>query len=311
MKQVYSGAGVNTTSSVVSYLEGTTKPLIRNLIMVGVPENPYSLFMTDHESPLSYALYPQQTFRPAVVKRGSVKCKIGLDSDSVDLTWSPGPNTYTLSVASANPRTLAMQGFYDNWPVTMFVGFMPTPGDVNTLGCAILFKGIIAETKVDRNEITWTINSLMVVLDQQVPTNVIEATNSLASYTAASPPTGFTTVPQFTVFGSVGDNIVYGDVLPPFSSGHIFTTNVFQGGYLIFIPGNGATLPQIWGTVAANGLFVDGSSVHHNKIQLYQSLPWAPTPWTGSAGDQFIVSAPVPTTGGYSFKYVPSPESAA
>ena len=284
-------------------------PLIRNLYIIGYPENPYSLFLTDHEAPLTYSLYPQQNFSPSVIKRGAIPCKIGLDSEAVSLTWSPGPATYANIIGSANPRTLAMQGYYDNWPVTMFAGFMPTPGDVNTLGCAVMFKGIIAETSVDRDKIAWNVNSLMVLLDQQVPTNVIEATNSLANYGAATPPTGFTKVPEFNTIVGSNDTIVIGDVLPPFSTHHIFTTNVFQGGYLIFLPGPGSTLPAVWSAIAANSsITISGQA--YNQFQLYSPLPWAPTPWSGSAGDQFIVSAPVPTTGGYSFNYVPSPESA-
>lgn len=310
MKQVYSGAGVNTTSTVLAYLNGTTTPLIRNLYIIGPPENPYSLFLTDHEAPLTYNLYPQQKFSPAVIKRGSVKCKVGLDSDAVQITYSPGPATYSNVVGSANPRTLAMQGFYDNWPVLNLWAFMPTPGDVNTYGCCIGWGGIVASSKVDRKEINWDTNSLMVILDQQVPTNVIEATNSLANYGAATPPTGFTTIPQFSTFTGSNDTVIYGDVQSPYSAGHIFTTNVFQGGYLIFVPGNGATLPRIWGAIAANTVFIDGFSVHHNQFQIYQPLPWPPTPYVAGSGDQFIVSAPVATTGGYSFNFVPAPESA-
>lgn len=310
MKQTFAGSGQNTTSSVLSYLAGTTQPLIKNLYIIGPPDNPYSLFMTDYETPLSYQLYPQKNFSPAVVTRGNIKCKIGLDSDSVDLTWSPGPNTYSNTVASANPRTLAMQGYYDNWPVLMLAAFMPTPGDVNTLGCAITFAGMIASTNVDREKIYWTVNSNMVLLDQQVPTNVIEATNSLANYGAATPPTGFTTIPQFTTFTGSTDTIIYGDVLPPYGTAHIFTTNVFQGGYLIFIPGTGSTLSAFWGSIAGNQLFMDGHGNNHNQFEIYQPLPWPPTPFAAGSGDQFIVSAPVPTTGGFGFQYVPAPESA-
>lgn len=307
MKQCYSGTGANTTANVLSYLNGTPKPLIRNLFIIGPPESPYALFLTDHEAPLSYALYPQQNFSPAVVKRGDIPCKIGLDSDSVSLTWSPGPATYSNVVGSANPRTLAQQGFYDNWPVLMLAGFMPTPGDVNTLGCTVLFKGIIAETTVDRKEIAWTVNSLMVLLDQQVPTNVIEATNSLANYLAASPIPGYGSVPTMDTFAGSTPNVllakVHGD------SGVFFGTNSTQAGWVIFIPGPGATLPGLWSAIAANSSPTIGG-VRYNEFQLYSPLPWSPTPYVSGSGDQFIVSAPVPTTGGYSFLYVPAPEQA-
>ena len=225
----------------------------------------------------------------------------------MQLTYSPGPNIYSNSVDSANPRILAQQGFYDNWPVLNLWAFMPTPGDVNTLGCCVGWGGIIADTTVDKSKIQWNVNSLMAILDQQVPTNVIEATNSLANYTAATPPTGFSTIPYFTTHTGSTDTVVLGDVLPPYSSGHLFSDNVFRGGYLIFIPGPGSTLSGIWSAIAGN---TNSGPSGWNIFQLYSPLPWPPTPWTGSSGDQFIVSAPVPTTGGYGFQYVPAPESA-
>lgn len=309
MKQCFSGSGVNTTVNVLAALSQVPLPIIKNLWIIGYPENPYSIFLTDHEAPVSYGLYPQQNFSPAVATRGTVKCKIGLDSDAVTLNWSPGPNTYANNVLQADPRKLAEQGYYDNWPVLNLWTFMPTSGDVNTLGCTIGWGGIIASVKVDRKEIAWNVNGLTVILDEQVPGNVIEATNSLASYTAATPPTGFTTVPQFTTFTGSTDTIVYGDVLPPYGAFHIFQTHIFQGGYLIFIPGTGSTETAMWSAIADNVTFTDGFGVHHNQFNLYSPLPWPPTPYSAGNGDQFIVSAPVPTTGGYSFDFVPAPES--
>lgn len=311
MRQVYSGTGVNTTATVQAWLNTSTSIIIRNLIIVGRPESPYALYMTDHEAPLSYGLYPAQNFKPATFTRGDILSKVGLDADSVDLTWSPGPNTYAQNVAAADPRVLSRTGFYDNWLVTFLAGFMPTPGDVNTYGCTTLFKGLISggQIQIDRQKIKLPVISLMSILDQQVPTNVIEATNSLASYTAARPPTGFSTVPYFDTFTGSTNSIIYGDVKSPFSSHHIFPAHSLQNGWLIFIPGTGSTLPGFWSTIADNTEFIDGSSVHHNQFQLYSPVPWPPMPVSGGSGDTFLVSSPVPTVGeGYPFQYVPSPE---
>lgn len=315
MKQVYSGTGVNTTANVLSYLHNTTSPMIRNLYIIGRPENPYAIFLTDHEAPVTYNLYPQKKFAPAVVTRGDISCKIGLDAQSMTLTWSPGPGPYSnTAIATADPKYLAQQGYFDSWPVLNLWAFMPTPGDVNTLGCTVGWGGVISQTTVDRKQITFEVESLLYALDQKVPTNVIEIANQLASYQGAAPPVGFTTVPQFTTFTGSTDTVIYGDVLPPYGTNHIFTTHVFQRGYIYFIDGPGATLANVWSAVADNSEFTDGHSNNHNQFTLYTPLPWPPTPWTGSSGDQFIVSAtnPINQADGnyYGFPYVPAPVQA-
>jgi len=294
MRTCYAGDGSNSTAAVQAYLNSTSQPLIYDLYIIGQPEDPYSIWMTNYESPLNYNLYPEQTFMPAVVSRGSVASKIGLEVATLDITWAPGNQTFTNNVATTSPLQLAQTGYYDNWNVYVFRVYMPTKGDCNTLGACPLFGGRIADTTVDRIKIKWSVNSFLDVLSQQVPINVIEATNGYAGFVGATPPAGFSVVPQFATFTGSTDTVLLGDVQSPYGVHHIFGNHVFKRGWVIFLPVPGATLAGFYSAIADNIEFTDGIGGHHNQITVYGGFPWPPTPWSGTSGDQFILSAALP-----------------
>jgi hypothetical protein len=179
---------------------------------------------------------------------------------------------------------------------------MPTPGDADTFGCSELFGGRVASTEVMRGEIVFTVNSFLDVVNQDVPSNVIELTNTLAAYRAATPPAGYSQVPQFTVV-SASTKVVTGRCTLP--ADEVFAPNAFQFGYLVFNDGTSATLGRVWSAVESN--YASGLD---NVFVLFSPLPWAPTPNT----DTFYVSAAFPLNkddGQYAgFPYVPSPETA-
>jgi hypothetical protein len=305
LKVCLDGNGNNSTAAVAAYLLNNPKPLIKTLYLIGHPEDPFALWLTDYESPVLWSLYG--TFLPAVVSRGSVTTKIGLDATSLDISWTPKtPWSFGATTASASPIQLAQQGFYDNWPVYVWNVYMPTPGDANTLGCSQLFGGIIGSTSVDRSGIKFTVNSFLYVLNTDIPGNVIEMTNTLASFLGMQPPAGFSTVPTFEVSTGIAQSpsVIYSDCLNP--SGHVWAGNTFTNGFLIFITG---TLAGYW---AAIGQSEDPTVAGHqyNQFTVYNPFPWAPSP-----GDTFAVSTAFPTdqsetTDFYGFPFVPDPTTA-
>lgn len=312
MRSVMGGNGQDTTTATLAFLAANSSIYLQTLYLIGYPGDPFSIMLTDYQSPLVWS--PYGTFKgPTVISRGKVSSKYGLETQSLDLTWTPKAQAFTNNVATTSPLQLAQFGYYDNWPVYVWTVYMPTPGDANTLGASPLFGGRIASSTVDRGKIKFSVNSFLDILQkQQTPTNVIEASNQLASYTGATPPTGFTNVPSFSVFTGSTPNVLYGDVLPPFTSGHLFTTHVFVRGFVYFLHSPGSTLGGFWSPVGDNSTFTDGIGGTHNQINIYNPVPWAPTPWSGTAGDQFVVSAASPINqadGDYfGFPYVPAPQ---
>jgi hypothetical protein len=208
------------------------------------------------------------------------------------------------STVTASPYQLARLGFYDDWPVRVWTVYMPTPGDADTFGCSEFFGGRVASTVAERGEIRFTVNSFLDVINQNVPTNVIELTNTLAAYRGATPPAGLSVVPQFKVREGSSTKTILGECLSP-TPGQIFSTDAFQFGYLVFNSGGAATLGGMWSAVATNY-----GSTPYNVFVLFSDLPWAPTP----NADTFYVSAAFPLNkddGQYvGFPYVPSPETA-
>jgi len=320
MKTCIAGNGADSTSAVLVWLAAGNDFTIATLFLLGEQDDPLALWLTDWESPLVWPVWG--TFLPAVITRGSVTSKVGLDSESLEIKWTPATSTYTASVATANPYQLASIGHYDNLKVRVWTVYMPTPGDANTLGCSELFGGRVADTTIERGVITFSVNSLLDVVNQQVPNNIIELLNTAAAYAGATPPHDTSgNIPRFNVMTGNSNNTVMGDCVTSGYTHHVFGNNDFRGGFLVFDTTPTSTLGGVWSAISQNtGLYIgaDGNptSIPHgttkyNQFVLYTPLPWPPTP----GADTFYVSAASPINqadGDYfGFPYVPDPTAAA
>ncbi len=304
MRQVIAGNGTDSTSSTQAYLQGTTSPLVRDLYVIGRPGEPNTLYLTNHEAPLLYTPYGQ--FNPAVVSRDKVVAKVGLESSEMAITWAPGNQVATSSTATASPQQLAQLHFYDNWPVLILRCFMPTPGDANTLGCTVWWGGRVHTAQVKRNSLIFKCKDYLDTLTQKVPSAVVEVTNTLASSAAATLPASPAGLPVFTCESGSSENNILGACTSP-SSGHIYATNEFAGGYMVFL--SGGPLAGCWSAIGQNQEYTSGIT-HYNQFQIYQTLPFPPTPGV----DTFYVSmqAPADSTEGPNsgFPWVPTPQQA-
>jgi hypothetical protein len=121
-------------------------------------------------------------------QRGSIRSAIGLEAESVDITWSPRNRTATGNIQNTSPYELARVGFFDNARFRMWRTVMPTPGDADTFGAAEWFAGWIGDAQSQAGAIQFSINSYMYALNQKVPSGVIEVTNPVASYSGGVPP---------------------------------------------------------------------------------------------------------------------------
>ena len=299
MRQVISGNGVDTTATVLAALKTRDQLWMAHLFLIGDRLDPKAIWLTDWESPLYWGQYG--TFNPGRISRGSCDVKIGLEVATLDLKWTPQNQAYSANMATANPYQLAQLGMYDNWPVRIWKTYMPTAGDANTWGAMEWFGGRVAESKIARGEIQFTVNSFLDVVNQKVPLNVIELTNSLAGFKGATPPVGLSVVPQFATIATSTPNVIIGDCTAP-SAHQIFAANAFLQGFMVFNPGG--TLDGFW-TAIMDSQEVIISTVHYNQFTVYKALPWAPTPGV----DTFYVSA-TPVADEDGFPWVPSPGSA-
>jgi hypothetical protein len=318
MKTFIGGNLTNTTAAVQSFLAAGNQYLMRDLYLIGDVNDPTALFLTNHESALTWN-FIQQPFQPARIERGSITTSIGFDAETLSMKWTPSGYSSGQTVATADYRTLARLGYYDNRDVRVWRTIMPTPGDANTYGAAAWWGGRIADVTVDRGQIEFSINSYLDCLDSLVPVNIISNQGTMAAFSGAAPPPGFSVIPYFDVFTGSTNTVIYGDVLSPYSTGHIFSNNVFQRGYLVFIPGPGSTLQGFYSAIAQNLEFTDGHSNNHNAFTLYTPMPWPPAAYSAGSGDQFYVSAPPPVTQTEAaaagtdytdFPYVPAAETA-
>jgi hypothetical protein len=307
MRRVINGSGVDNTVAAQAYLLSNNRYLIKDLYLIGEPDDPRALWLTEHEAPVLYQ--PWGTFQPAVISRGQVTAKIGLDSQTLQVTWSPGKRASTVNTATASPYQLAQLHFYDNWPVRIWRAIMPTPGDANSIGCIEWFAGRVSTAAPSRNKIVFSVPDYMNVLKQKVPSTVIELTNVMAATAASTLPPGDPSIPIFQCFTGSTETGIIADCTSP-TAGKIYSGNLFAGGYMVFLSGPGATLAGCWSAIGQNGAFTDGSGNHHSEFTLYAALPWPPTPTV----DTFYVSKTAPIDSAdpasFGFPYVPNPQTA-
>jgi len=303
MKSVINGLGVDVTTTVLTWLKSGQNIRLATLYLIGERDDPEALWLTDWESPLLWSLYG--TFYPAVIKRGNVSTKIGLEVTTLEITWSPAPVAPMLSMQTAGPYQRAVYGYYDNWPVRVWTVYMPSAGDADTYGCSELFGGRIGTTIVDRGEIRFTVNSFLDVINLDMPTQTIEISNPMASFVGATNAPGVGRIPQFNIIAGSTTNLLICQCIDPLNN--IFTDDILHNGFVVFQPTVNATLGKLWSAIQNNRKTTIGGT-DYNAILLYTALPFAPTPGV----DTIYVSGAAPINradGSYiGFPYVPCPE---
>lgn len=306
MRKCIGGNGLDNSAALISYLASGRRYTTAFLYLIGEPEHPQAIWATDHETPLVYNWLG--TFQPAAMTKSALKWKVGLDSQNCKITWGPANRTFTNVTSTTSPLALTRIHFYDNWPVRIWKVYMPTPGDCNTLGAIDWFGGRVGDTTSGRGYLQFSVDDFMSVLTQKLPANVIEVTNTMAGYTAATAPPS-SSIPVFETFTGSTENNILGDCLTP-TFGHVYDNNTFNGGYMIFLAGTGATLAGAWSAVGISEKYTDGHGNEHNEFQLYASLPYPPTPGV----DKFYVSQTAPINLGdesyFGFPWVPTPQTA-
>lgn len=283
MRTYLDGNGDDSTAAVQAYLAAHRQLQKANLFVISPGPNfagcalGKQWLLTDWAAPLKYTRLG--TFATANIKRGGVESKIGLETTTVKVTWSPRPTDIHLQ---SGPVTLtALQAFmadvFDNGTIYVYRCVMPTPGDANTLGACLLFGGNVGDVEAGRSSIDVDVNSRTELLNAQIPPNVVEPTNILAQYSIGAFPTGFATPPKFTVL-SGNRSVIYASP----ASGFDPTIGLYDFGHLAFHP------PSLLGGIFRSiRRFTQVSGVW--TFYLYEPLPFAP-----SGADQFTPLLPVP-----------------
>jgi hypothetical protein len=286
MRNFIGGTGSNTTSAVTAYLAANRALLCADLLQLQtqIQGQPWSqnVLLTAFDRPLTWSQVG--TFLPGRFVRGQIDSQIGLDTVSMDLEWylRDADIFYTPSGQSAITQIQAFErGLWDNGLVNLYRAIMPTLGDCNTLGAAQMFGGRISEiSELSRTVVKLKVNSLLELLDQNVPTNLIEATNVQCQYGIGQPPAGLSVAPTFSVASGTTPGMLVGVCTNP-TANQVFGADTFDFGYIQFVSGAslGLIMRSVW--------FSEPGSGYNNVFYLYDPLPWLP-----AAGDTFQAFVP-------------------
>ena len=286
MRTFIDGSGADSTAAVLAHLSGRRQLLCADLVQLKTyfqgeqwSQNRL-LAIADRALTWSHV----GTFQPANITRGSVESKVGLDTVTLDLTWSLKDSDLLLTwtPADGSKPTLLQSfeaGIWDNGRVYLYRTVMPTPNDCDTFGACTVFAGRIAEARAIRTGVQLKVNSLTELFDLQLPPNLIEPTNVRSEYALGQAPAGLASVPNFTVQAGSTTSSILADCTSP-NSGQLFADEVFDFGYLQFA--SGGTCGNMFRSIRRSTL-----NSGHNQFLLYDPLPWAPTP-----GETFLAYVP-------------------
>jgi hypothetical protein len=195
---------------------------------------------TDASSPLTYA---GNVYAPAVIKNDGFKSKIGLDVDSLQLSWSFRGDEAMVTDPDTSATILTMlQGFQQGLWAGVWVKwrrvYMPAFGDCDSLGAVSMFRGRIAPVEVDRLTAKITVNSVTEMFNRQVPQQLIEANNRSGQVGPGLPPDLNADPSHWTHFecvsghGGTVQKIVAQQTAP--TPDQVYAPGTFDLGYLLF-----------------------------------------------------------------------------
>jgi hypothetical protein len=311
MRSFISGAGTDSTAAVQAHLAAHRELHLADLYVINTApcyagkHMGRTFLLTDFPSPLLWA--HRGTFKTGVILRGEVASKIGLEADSLQVTWSPQDSDVLATDGSGNTLLSAIEGFgsgvFDNGTVEVWRCVMPTMGDAATLGACLLFSGRIGNIEPDRLKAVITVLSRTEVLNQMIPTNLIEPTNIVAQYTTgqvlAGGPSGFTLASGST------RKILYAN---PTSApgGYVPKSGSWDDGYVVMsAPG------KLGGSFRGVRSQIYDAGITHHVFYLAEDLPFDPL-----VGDTFqaFIFVPPDHAGAAAqgsdylgFEFVPSP----
>ncbi len=274
MRSFLDGNGSDSTAAVQAYLAAHRQLSFADLYIINTAPQYAGQYLgqtfrfTDYPSPLQWNY--KGTFKTAVISRGEVESKIGLDAATLDVTWSPQTSDVLATDSSGKVLLTALQGFgagvFDNGVLEVWRCLMPTPRDCNAFGACCMFAGRIGNINPDRLAAKITVVSRLELLNVQVPTNVIEPTNVLAQYSVGTPPPNGPIL--FTVESGSTVDIVYANGS---HAGYTPTDGIYDAGYLVF---------QSGGKLAGHYAKVYQQTIDEGEHAFYlqDSLPFAPTP---------------------------------
>lgn len=212
MRKFTDGSGADSSAAVQALLTSSATPEIKTLVKIqmakwldnvaewvvggGAPSpSPFTKTFLLTDCPAAIKYNPLGTFRTSAIKHGSMPFGIGVDFPGFEVTWTPAasdivsPGTGATWFGAAPDITAleaARHGFFDGAFISVYKLVMPPLGnppvyDANTYGVTLLNRGSVDEIKLEGNELTFKVGSIIDQQNQQVPSQLIGPNSRFAS----------------------------------------------------------------------------------------------------------------------------------
>lgn len=290
-----------------------------------------TLRLTDYDVPLTVGA--NTYLSNAIIERGSLTQRVGLDPDTLDLKVSPQGDAIAAPTVNGLPFLQAVKlGFLDSARVTMYKVFMQkttnTDGSLptNTSGEAVTwFKGRVSDASAGRQTASIVVQSDLALLNVSMPRNIVQpgcvhslfdagctlnkAANTSSSTVSATGPntavsftTALTQATDFFALGVItftgGANAGISRTIKSYSSTSGLIT-LF--GPLPNIPATSDAFTIVPGCDKQQGT----CSSKFSNLAHFRGYPYVPVPETLYDGGS--VQGPAPTVGGQGVPGVGSP----
>jgi hypothetical protein len=257
-----------------------------------------TFLLTDWPSPLVWSglTGSASTFKPANISRGQIESRIGLEAQTVDVTWTPKVSDVLAVDGSNNTLLTALEGFsagiFDNADVEIWEAVMLPGGDCETLGATCLFGGRIGAQDPDALKCKFTVTSRCEAFTTQIPTVTVEAAGITAQYLPGVVPDGAPS--SLTVASGSTAALVLAT-----AGGSTPAAGVYDGGYIEFTAGQ---LGGFTADILSAG--PESGSPSTWAFVLERPLPFAPAAGDTLTGYLYAPAEPA-------FPYLPSPINTA
>jgi len=227
MRTVYDGTGADVTSFAFSYMKSKRSLMLADLFWIQTnvfwgnqtgDDPAYNFFMTNGSFPIKVGTLQTApdvlvalgaTYTPSKdpIVRGDFNYKVGLEADSVDVTWYLKNTTLLPNQGLVPPPSIKNAfawGYFTD--ALMYIHRAIWDPSTGLVGTMLMWRGPIRSATIDREKVVMKVTSPMDLFqDVQVPTQLVQPNSRTMPYITPFP----TYQPSGPQVGSTSTDLIF------------------------------------------------------------------------------------------------------